>query len=238
MSISRLQYASAVCKKPLLLGVIALSISWLSISWLSLSALAQVQQSQSELPSAPSATQPAATVSFATSDTIDHSLTFGRRAHLYARSVFSPETIIGPAFGAGIGQWEDAPPAWGQGAEGYGKRFGSGMARRTISETVRFGFAAVDGEDPRYFRSENRGIWSRTRHAIASTFVSQTSGGATIPAFSRFVGTYGAAFISNTWYPDSRATAGDAARRGTTGLVATIGFHLVREFMPHFGGSR
>ena len=150
-----------------------------------------------------------------TTSSPDHSLTFGKRAREYRRNLFSPETIVGPAFGAGIGQWEDEPAGWHQGAEGYGKRFGSGIARHTIAETIRFGFAAADGEDPRYFLSEDRSFWGRTKHAVVSTFVSQRSSGTRIPAFSRFAGIYGAAFISNVWYPDNRATASYAARRGS-----------------------
>ena len=158
-----------------------------------------------------------------TTTATDHPFTLGERAHAYARSVFSPVTIIGPAFAAGIGQAEDEPPSWGGGAEAFGKRYGSAAARRVISETVIFGFAAADGEDPRYFPSQDRRAWARTRHAIVSTFVSPTSHGVTIPAFSRFVGVYGAAFISNTWYPNNRATAGDAAVRGTWGIGWQLG---------------
>ena len=195
-------------------------------------ALAQETASNS-LPDSPSAEQHYVSPS----TTADHSLTFGERARTYGHDVFNPETIIGPAFGAGIGQWEDEPPGWRQGGEGYGKRFASGLARHTIDETIRFGFAAVDGEDPRYFRSADRSFWGRTRHAIVSTFVSDTTRGGRIPAFSRFAGAYGAAFISNVWYPDNRATAGDAARRGSTAVAASIGFHLLREFSPFFHGG-
>jgi len=195
-------------------------------------ALAEGPDSPASLPSAPSAT-----TSIVTSHTVDHSLTFAERARVYGRSVFSPETIVGPAFGAAIGQWEDEPPGWRQGPEGYGRRIGSGIGRAVISKTITFGFAAIDGEDPRYFRSENRSIWGRSRHAIVSTFVSRTANGGQIPAFSRFVGTYGAAFVSNTWYPDNRATAAYAARRGSTALAGSVGWHLLSEFVPHFNRS-
>jgi hypothetical protein len=72
------------------------------------------------------------------------------------------------------------------------------------------------------------------KHAAVSAMVSRTASGRQIPAFSRFVGDYGSASISNAWYPDSRATAGDAAIRGTTMLAASLGFNLLREFLPHF----
>jgi hypothetical protein len=158
-------------------------------------------------------------------------LTFGDRFAIYRKSILRPYSLVGPAFGAGIGQWEDEPPEWGQGAKGYGRRVASGMGRQLISETIRFGFAAVDGEDPRYHRSQDTGVWKRTQHAIVETFTSETPGGR-MPAYSRFAGTYGAAFISNAWYPDSRATPGWALRRGSTALASSVGFHIFEEFLP------
>ena len=159
-------------------------------------------------------------------------LTLGDRFTIYRQTILRPYSVVGPALGAGIGQWEDEPPEWGQGAKGYGHRIASGMGRHLISETIRFGVAAVDGEDPRYHRSEETGVWKRAQHAIVETFTSETADGGRIPAYSRFAGTYGAAFISNTWYPDSRATAGWALRRGSTALGSSVGFHLFEEFVP------
>ena len=106
------------------------------------------------------------------------------------------------------------------------------MGRHLISETIRFGVAAADGEDPRYRRSQETGVWNRARHAIAETFTSETASGTRIPAYSRFAGIYGAAFIANVWYPDSRATPGYALRRGSTALGSSLGFHLFEEFIP------
>ena len=214
-------------RKSLVLCAIALSIFCFSKP-----ALSQATESQSALPDAPSVASFAVGPTVAAPILSPHAPTFGERTREYAEAVFSWQAIAAPAFGAGIGQADNAPPTWGGGAKAFGKRFGSAAASYTISETIRFGFAAADGEDPRYFLSQDRSVWGRTRHAVVSTFISPTSHGATIPAFSRFVGAYGAAFIVNTWYPDNRATAGDAAVRGTTALVGSLGFHLVREFVP------
>jgi len=159
-------------------------------------------------------------------------LTFKDRLHLYRKTILRPYGVVGPAFGAGIGQWEDEPPEWGQGAAGYARRFGSGVGRYLTSETIRFGVAAVDGEDPRYYHSADKDLWKRGLHAVGETFVAHRSDGGRMPAYSRFLGTYGAAFISNTWYPDSRATTGYALRRGSTALLSSVGFHLFEEFFP------
>src|SRR5262249_3970349 len=67
------------------------------------------------------------------------SLTFGERLKIYERSFIRPESLIGPALGAGIGQWRDTPPEWGQGADAYGVRFASGFGRSVISRTIEFG---------------------------------------------------------------------------------------------------
>jgi len=179
---------------------------------------------KSAIPDAPSASQHL--------NSSGNSLTFGERSRIYAHSIFRPYTLVGPALGAGIGQAENEPPEWGQGGEGYAHRFASGVGRHVIAETIRFGVAAVDGEDPEYHRSGETGVWPRAKHVIVETFTSQTSSGTRIPAFSRFAGIYGAAFISNMWYPDSRATTGWALRRGSTALGASVGFHLFEEFLP------
>jgi hypothetical protein len=225
-----LRHACARRLHSLELGLIVLSICCLSSS-----AFSQQPQFQAALPDAHSAEASAS----ATTSNNDHSLTLGDRTSLYVRSIFSPDAILGPAFGAGIGQAQNSPKEWGQGGEGYGKRFASGVARREISETIRFGFAAADGEDPRYFPLREGGMWARTQHAVVSTFVSKTSDGRAIPAFSRFAGNYGAALISNTWYPTSRSTTGWALERGSTALASSVGFNLLREFVPFwFGGAR
>jgi len=178
----------------------------------------------SALPNAPSATRPVYSSG--------SSLTLGDRFHIYRQSILGPYTLVGPALGAGIGQWEDEPPEWGEGGEGYARRFTSGVGRHLIAETIRFGVAAADSEDLRYHTSEESGLWHRTRHVMVETFTSKTAGGTRIPAYSRFAGTYGAAFISNLWYPESRSTAGWALRRGSTALASSVGFNLFQEFAP------
>lgn len=184
----------------------------------------RTQQTQSSLPNAPSAT----TQSYKADD----ELTLGDRFQIYRKAIIRPYSLVGPALGAGVGQWENGPPEWGQGGAGYARRLASGVGRQLISETIRFGVAAADGEGPRYHRSQDSGVWNRARHAIAETFTSETASGRRIPAYSRFAGSYGAAFISNTWYPDSQATPGWALRRGSTALASSVGFHLFQEFVP------
>ena len=239
METSILLNSHLVHRTSLILSAVALCLLCLVVP-----SFAQGQESAASLPSAPSPkvvsaetpqpNAPSATTPVGTPHTVDHSLTFGERVHIYGRSVFNPETIIGPAISSGINQWRNQPPGFGQGAEGYGDRFGSAIGRTVISKTITFGFAAIDGEDPRYFPLKNGSGWVRTRHAFVSAFVSSTASGRHIPAFSHFAGVYSAAFISNAWYPDNQATAAFAARRGSISMGVSIGLNLLREFVPHF----
>ena len=164
-------------------------------------------------------------------------LTFGERVKIYERSFILPENIIGPALGAGVGQWRDTPPEWGQGAGAYGTRFASGFGRSVISRTIAFGVAAADREDSRFIPSSETGIWRRTRHAIVGTFVSRTPSGGSMPAFSRFAGVYSAGFIANAWEPRSQDDAGHALERGSTALLSSVGWHIFEEFWPDIRGA-
>src|SRR5260370_1811157 len=152
MSSSRSEYANPLRKKPLLLGAIAFSLCCFALP-----VVAQEPEPQNAFPNAPSANTPAVTATVGTPISNEHYLTFGERAHVYARNIFTFETIVGPAFGAGIGQWEDEPPAWPGGPEGYGKRFCSGAARRSLSETIPFGVAATECATPRSFPPQHPG---------------------------------------------------------------------------------
>jgi hypothetical protein len=159
-------------------------------------------------------------------------LTFNDRLKLYEHSFVTPESLIGPLFGSGISQAEGVPWEWGGGMAGYGRRFGSSYGRSVIGRTIAFGVASVDHEDTRYHRSNETGVWRRTRHAVIATFVSPTTGGGNIPAFSRFAGAYGAGFVANAWEPPSERGTSDALKRGSTSLLSSVVWHVFEEFWP------
>jgi hypothetical protein len=159
-------------------------------------------------------------------------MTIGERFQLYRHSIMNPDSVLSPAFGAALGQASNEPPEWGQGASGFGTRLASGYGRLVINRTIRFGVAALDHEDPRFAPSHERGFWRRFRSASFYYVVPRTDDGKRIPAFSRFAGAYGTAFVANLWYPESRANTGHALMRGSTALAAGYAWHVFREFWP------
>lgn len=153
----------------------------------------------------------------------DNELTLKLRTDIYLKSLIEPEALIRPPQGAAWDQAVDTPPQWGQGGLGYGRRLASGFATELIGRTIKFGVAAADHEDPRFYHSQLHGFRARARFAVVHTFVSSTDGGGQVLALSRLAGVYGAAFISNAWYPTGYNNFARGSR-GSTTLAVDVEF--------------
>ena len=100
---------------------------------------------------------------------------------LFANQSISPETILISGVSAGYDQWRDADPGYGQGAEGYGKRFGASMARNSSSSFFgTFLAASVLRQDPRFFPQSHPTFWGSVKYSArrraASPMVTIRSG--------------------------------------------------------------
>jgi hypothetical protein len=158
-------------------------------------------------------------------------LSVAAKFHFHAENVYSPLAIAGVAAYAGILQADTAPEEWGQGAGAYGKRFASTMAWSGIRSTLAFGLDATLKQDPRYHRvGAGNGFWQRSGHALRGTILTRTdSGGETLSTW-RIGSAYGAAYLSNQWYPARLNTA----RLGFIQGSVTLGFDLVSNLGTEF----
>ena len=125
-------------------------------------------------------------------------MTQSERARLYAKSMFGIEAIGRSLVGAGLDQWTNTPREWGQGTEGYGRRFASSFGENATRQTITYGLSSALDEDNRYFRSERTGVGSRTMYAVESTFLARRSDGTRRVSYSRIIGIVATAFISRT----------------------------------------
>jgi hypothetical protein len=144
--------------------------------------------------------------------------------HTYFFDTFGPYPIVGAAFAAGINQAESTPPEWGQGAEGYGKRFGSNFTIAAVSTTTRYALAEAFREDTLYYRCECKGLFPRLSHAVFSTFTSRRGDDGhrvfSLPAVvAPYAGTMSAVYA---WYP-GRYNAMDGFRMGNYSLLGYVG---------------
>ena len=149
----------------------------------------------------------------------------------YVNSTIGPFRLARTAAAAGIEQWRDSPEEWGQGAQGYGKRFASGLAQNAIHQTVEYGLDSAMGLDTGFQRSKKEGFGPRFKDALIQNVTSRTKSGNRVISVPRFAGVYTGAIVAReTWYPD-RYTYKDGLRSGTTTLVMGFGINLLREFV-------
>jgi hypothetical protein len=160
-------------------------------------------------------------------------LTPGEKFHLMRKSAFDPVELGLVAAQAGISQATDEFPGYGQGAAGYGKRFGATLADEVSSGFFsNFFWPVLLKEDPRYFRLGEGSAGHRIKYAVAQEFVCRTDSGGRSFSFSNVLGAFSSGGLSNVYYPASDRGLGLTMSRSTIALAyGTLG-GLIDEFYP------
>ncbi len=159
-------------------------------------------------------------------------LNFRQKSKLAFRSLTDPAEFFLVGARAGVEQARDTFPEYGQGAEGYGKRFGTAYADAFISRF--FGatvFPAVFHQDPRYFYMGSGSKTKRAGYAISTAFIQKGNNGHFQPAYSRILGAMAAGAISNLYRPDAERGAGLVFRNVGIGIAGQAVTSLLREFV-------
>jgi len=150
----------------------------------------------------------------------------GQKYQLAWRSIIDPVTFLGVGFFAGIEQADDAFPGYGQGAQGYGKRFGAlfadGVTGTFIGGAI---LPTILHQDPRFYYKATGSIKSRILYAISTPFICKGDNGRWEPNYSSVIGDFAAGSISNIYYP--------AANRG---VMLTIDNALLNTAGGSIGG--
>ena len=128
-------------------------------------------------------------------------LTAGGKFKLVGRSAFDPAQFVWYAGLAGISQASNSEPGFGQGAEGYGKRYGAYIADGTIENFfVGAIFPSMLHTDPRFFQSEEGTFWHRAGYAITRAVVTRNDAGRNVFNASEIFGSAVASAISTYSY--------------------------------------
>jgi len=161
------------------------------------------------------------------------SLTLGDKFKLVAENTFDPVTFLSVGFNAGIGQAENSDAKYGQGAAGYGKRFGAGLTDQASSEFFKgVVYPTMFKEDPRYYRQIHGSSKRRLVHALEHAFVARRENGANTFNFSEWLGTASAAALADVYHPGLKPGVGPAAGRVGFAIAQDTGFDVLREFWP------
>jgi hypothetical protein len=151
---------------------------------------------------------------------------------LAVRSLIDPFTFLIVAGTAGAEHFNGTYPAYGPGIQGYGKRYGAAYADAFTAKII--GGAILPSilhQDPRYFYRGSGGVFLRTRHAFASTFVTRGDNGQNQINWSHLGGSLAAGAIANAYHPPaSRGLGLTFETFGITTGANLIG-NLFREFV-------
>ena len=161
-------------------------------------------------------------------------LTAAQKFKVTARGTFDPVEFLWYGAQAGISQAEDHDAVYGQGAEGYARRFGVRFADGTVENFfTRAIIPSLLREDPRYFQSGKGGFWHRAAYAVSRIFVTRTDSGRSEFNFSEIVGSATAAGISTyTYHPEYARNVSSALDVWGTQVGYDTLSYAVKEFWP------
>jgi hypothetical protein len=131
-------------------------------------------------------------------------MTVGQKYRLALRATVDPANFALAGAFAGVEQAKNSFSGYGQGASGYGKRYGAAMADGTVG-TILGGafFPSLLRQDPRYFYKGTGSIFSRAIYALSTAVICRGDNGKWQPNYSSVLGDVAAGAVSNTYYPAS-----------------------------------
>jgi hypothetical protein len=157
----------------------------------------------------------------------------GQKFRLFFKSETDPWPFLLSSVVAGIGQADDSEMEWGQGVQGYAKRFGAAYSDAFIGNF--FGNAVLPvilKEDPRYFQKGTGSPIKRFLWAASSTVWCRRDNGSWGPNYANVGGNLIGAAIARAYYPASDRTVADTFNDGLTVSAEGIVGAEVIEFWP------
>jgi hypothetical protein len=160
-------------------------------------------------------------------------LSTGQKYQLFFKSASDPWPFVLTAVGAGIDQAQNSFPEYGQGVEGYAKRWGAGytdyFTGNLLGNAV---LASLFHEDPRYFQKGTGSFTGRALWAAGGTVWCKRDNGSWGPNYANVMGNLMGAAVSNLYYPAADRTVGETLERGFTVTAQAIIGSEVIEFWP------
>jgi hypothetical protein len=157
----------------------------------------------------------------------------GQKFQLFFRSEIDPWPFLLAGVVSGIGQADDNYPEWGQGVQGYAKRFGASYSDAFIGNF--FGNAVLTSilhEDPRYFQKGTGSKTSRFLWAASSTVWCKRDKGGWGPNYANVGGNLIGAAIARAYYPPSERDVPSTISDGLTVSAEGIVGSEIIEFWP------
>jgi hypothetical protein len=145
---------------------------------------------------------------------------------------FDPVTFAVTGIVAGVEQARNSFEEYGQGAEGFGKRYGANYADGFTATMI--GGAILPSllkQDPRYFYKGTGSVEARASYAIANAVICKGDNGKWQFNYSAIGGALASGGISNLYYPKDDRGAGLVFENAAIGIGATAIANLFQEFL-------
>ncbi len=156
-----------------------------------------------------------------------------QKLHLAFRSAVDPVAFAVAGVDAARSQAQNDFPGYGQGMQGYGKRWGAAYADNfdgtMLGNAI---FPILLREDPRYFRRGTGSFPSRLFYSLSTTVWSKRDNGKWGPNYANVLGNLAAGGISNLYYPASDRGADLTFERGFTVCAYGALGGVFNEFWP------
>jgi hypothetical protein len=160
-------------------------------------------------------------------------ITWKEKFSMTAKGSFDPYEFVVVGVLSGIRQAENSYPAFGQGMQGYGQRYGTAFADQ-LDGNMMVGavYPTILKTDPRYFQLGKGTFAHRFGYAISRIFVTRTDSGGRLFNIPEFLGNATAIGISNLYYPAAdRGFSNSFNSWGTQMGIDAFGNEL-KEFWP------
>lgn len=155
----------------------------------------------------------------------------------YKLTIALKDTFDYPLIGVGatyalLYQAENSHPQFGQGVEGYAKRFGTSYTDQVVGNMMTEGILPIlFKEDPRYFRKATGSAKSRLGYALSRIVITRTNEGNKTFNFAEILGNGIAASVGLSYYQDDRDVA-DFMQNWGTQLATDAISQVLKEFWP------
>lgn len=162
-------------------------------------------------------------------------LSTGEKYKMVAKTSFDYVEYPYIAALAGISQAENSEPGYGQGAAGYGKRFGSAFADNTIGNFMTGAvFPGILKQDPRYYQlgAGHGSTIHRIVYSVGRLFITRTDSGHSQFNYSEIAGNAVAGALSNIYHPAGDRTVTNTISVWWTEIMWDGVANEAKEFWP------
>ena len=147
---------------------------------------------------------------------------------------FNAQMLFGAAFNSALDPLinNSTNKYWGQGIDGFSRRFGTRVTQSMAKGTGQAVFGAIFKEDPRFYPSRKEKFWPRVGFALTHTLIVKNDQGHQQFSAGRAAGAFSSGFSGMAWTPDPINSPRDALVRSGTSMGGVVAGSFWKEFQP------